>query len=95
MADTVPLRTEREPAKQIALVSKIEVASALGVSIWTLDRWRKQGKFPKPIRLTDRSPLMWRVRDIDAWLIKRQLARIKPVPYRGSVKRQMEAHETV
>jgi hypothetical protein len=36
---------------------------------------------------------MWRVRDIDAWLIKRQVARTKPAPYAGIVKRQMEQHD--
>jgi predicted DNA-binding transcriptional regulator AlpA len=77
------------PPVQIALLRKNALADTLGVSTWTIDRWVKQRKFPKPIRLTDRSPAMWRVRDVEAWLMKRQVARIKPPPYQGAVRRQM------
>jgi excisionase family DNA binding protein len=34
--------------------SKLETASLLGVSIDTLDRWCKDGRFPAPIRFSRR-----------------------------------------
>lgn len=36
------------------IISKPEVASRIGVSLPTLDRMVRAGKFPKPIKISDR-----------------------------------------
>jgi predicted DNA-binding transcriptional regulator AlpA len=70
----------------LTLVRKAELARQLGCSTWTLDRWCKQGKFPRPIYVTDNSPATWRVRDIELWLQQRQVKRRKRPTVRGRLK---------
>ena len=50
-----------------------EVAETLGVSKPTLDRWRKSGRFPAPIRLGRRS-IGWRSTDVEDWINSRPTA---------------------
>jgi predicted DNA-binding transcriptional regulator AlpA len=49
------------------LIRKRPLARRLGVSPWTIDRWRKVGIFPSPIELSP-TVLAWRVRDVEEWL---------------------------
>jgi predicted DNA-binding transcriptional regulator AlpA len=67
----------------IKLIRKAALAEELGSSVWTLDRWVASGRFPKPVYPTDNSPAMWRVRDVEAWLSKRAVARRKSYGFRG------------
>jgi predicted DNA-binding transcriptional regulator AlpA len=68
------------------LIRKGPLARKVNRSTYTLDRWVKQGKFPKPIFLTDGSPAEWRVRDVEAWLAKRSVARRRSYGFRGAKK---------
>ena len=58
------------PNHPLDLIRKRPLAKRLGVSPWTIDRWRKAGDFPEPIWLSD-AVLAWRVTDIDEWLRRR------------------------
>lgn len=54
------------------LVSSTEAAQMLGISPRTLANWRVQGRGPAYVRLgKSRSPILYRVSDIDAWLESR------------------------
>ena len=53
----------------ITLLDRPELCQQLGISLWTLSIWIKQGKLPKPIVLSDSSH-RWRASDIAAWLDK-------------------------
>jgi len=67
------------------LLRKAEVAEKLGTSTWTIDRWVRAGAFPGPIYLMPGSPAQWRLRDIDAFIEKRKLARRMRRKPRGAV----------
>jgi predicted DNA-binding transcriptional regulator AlpA len=43
------------------------VAVRLGVSVWTIDRWRKSGKLPEPVVSDYRAP-RWTLDQIQRWL---------------------------
>jgi predicted DNA-binding transcriptional regulator AlpA len=73
------------------LLRKAEVAEKLNVSVWTLDRWLKAGTFPAPIYLMPESPAQWRLRDIEAFIEKRKLARRMKRKPRGAVRHHGEA----
>lgn len=76
------------PTVEPIVLRRAAVAQRLGISGWTLTRWVRLGQFPRPIYLTSGSPAVWRVRDIEAFLEKRRVARrAKPVP-RGALKNQ-------
>lgn len=68
------------------VVRKTEVARLLGVSSWTLNRWVKTNQFPRPIYLTPGSPAVWRIRDVEAFLEKRRVARRAKPSMRGHLK---------
>jgi prophage regulatory protein len=53
------------------VISFPEVARLIGVSIPTLYRWNKTGRFPKPIRLGP-ARVGFFVSDVDAWLAERK-----------------------
>lgn len=44
-----------------------ESKGIIGVSDKTIWLWVKQGKFPKPIRLSD-GVTVWRMSDVEAWM---------------------------
>jgi len=79
----------QEPAHQLAMVGKKELAHQLSVSIWTLDRWIRTGQFPKPIQVTPTSPYSWRVKDVEAFLEKRRRARRVRINRGGCLKQEM------
>ncbi|MBD1388427.1 AlpA family phage regulatory protein [Neiella sp. HB171785] len=54
---------------QDKLISKKSLQNFLGVSQPTLDRMRRKGEFPQPIRLSPKR-VAWRQSDVDEWLAK-------------------------
>lgn len=56
-------------------LSTAQVLQNLGVSKQTLWRWVRVGKFPAPVKLSERR-IAWRERDVRAWEASRA-----PVPY--------------
>lgn len=46
------------------------ISRMFGVTRQTISRWRREGNFPKPIRLGANS-IAWHVKDIDSWLESR------------------------
>jgi predicted DNA-binding transcriptional regulator AlpA len=64
------LHSEHHP---LQLIRKRELAELLTVDPWTIDNWRKKGRFPKPIVLSDQV-LVWRLTDIDRWLQEKREA---------------------
>lgn len=44
-----------------------EVAELLGISTTTLWRWKKAGKIPQPISLSDQV-IVWRTSTIEDWI---------------------------
>lgn len=75
-----------KPPQQAILLRKVEAAQRLGCSVWSIDRWIREGLFPKPIYLMPGSPARWLARDIDAWVDKRKLTRRPRPEVRGVVK---------
>ena len=57
----------QQAATQPRFIRKPAVSELVGVSAQTLWRWSKAGKFPKPIRLTERVTV-WAEQDVLAWL---------------------------
>lgn len=47
-----------------------DVAAYIRVHPMTIWRWAREGKFPKPVRLTQGrgGVTVWRVAEVDAWL---------------------------
>ena len=52
---------------QECLLTKSEVAKLLRLSSWTVARMVAQGRFPKPIRLTN-STLRWLNSEVVSWM---------------------------
>lgn len=75
---TPPVVTTDHP---LATIRKKPLAAYLNVSPWTLDRWRKSrsNQFPLPIQISDHV-LVWRIRDIELWLMQRQLGGTTGIP---------------
>jgi len=67
----------------IKLIWQPELCKALGRSRYAIERWIREGRFPKPIKIHDQG-CAWRVRDIEVWLDQRERARRK-VKKRGSL----------
>lgn len=51
------------------LMSRRDAALAIGVSPSTLVKWRREGRGPRPLRLTDgpRGRCVYRREDVEAW----------------------------
>jgi predicted DNA-binding transcriptional regulator AlpA len=81
-----PLR-RRSPHDAITLVRKVEIARALGVAPVTIDRWVSANRFPRPVYTSDLAPARWLLRDIKAWIAKRQNARRPKPPRQGTLRR--------
>ena len=82
--------SKRIKIEDLALARKAQVARVLKVGTWTIDRWIKNGQFPRPLYLTPGSPARWRLTDIDAWLETRKRARGRKPILRGIIRQQME-----
>lgn len=55
-------------------IQKRPLAKRLGVSPWTVDRYRRSGDFPEPFWLAAVTPV-WRWSEIRAWLERRRAAK--------------------
>ena len=53
------------------VVSTSQVVELLGVGRSTLARWRRDGRFPEPIRLGPHR-VGWRVSTVEGWLAARE-----------------------
>jgi predicted DNA-binding transcriptional regulator AlpA len=87
-ADVADDVTQDRPFTDISLIRLAELVVQLGVSSWTLGRWVKAGIFPPPIYLTPKSPAVWRVRDITAFIEKRRRSRRAKPLLRGALKQR-------
>ncbi len=56
------------------LLNRSAVGKLLGVSPRTLERWGREGRGPRPIRVGPRL-VRYRERDVERWLEKRPTAR--------------------
>jgi predicted DNA-binding transcriptional regulator AlpA len=79
----------------VRLLRKAQVARRLGVSVWTIDRLCKTGKFPKPIYLIPGSPDRWRVQGVDAFVEKQRSARRVKPKSRGKLVRTVRENTDV
>jgi predicted DNA-binding transcriptional regulator AlpA len=86
-----PVR-RRTAHDDLALIRKSELARHLGITTYTLDRWTRAGTFPRPIFTSDQAPARWRVRDVEAWLAKRQNSRRRTPPRKSALKRVDNDH---
>ena len=60
--------TPRDP---LQLIRKRALAKLLNVNPWTLDNWRRSGRIPEPITLSEHV-IVWRRADIERWLHDRE-----------------------
>lgn len=64
-----------DPPSEARLLTEREVRRRLGdVSRPTLNRWRTEGKFIKPIKLTEGGAIRYRADELEAWLASRPRA---------------------
>ncbi len=56
---------------------KHALAERLGISVWTLDRLRKNPAFPQPVWLNDATPI-WSTDEVDAYLSSRPRGGVSP-----------------
>ena len=63
----------REGAKTIrsAILRKKPLSSFIGISCSSIDRARKSGDFPAPVKLGAQA-IGWRIEDVEAWLASRE-----------------------
>ena len=53
-----------------AIVRRKELKALLGVSLASVDRWRRAGNFPQPVKLGAQA-VGFRLEDLEAWLASR------------------------
>jgi predicted DNA-binding transcriptional regulator AlpA len=70
----------------IKLLSRKEVAAAVGRSGDTLDQWVRKGLFPAPLQACPGAPKQWRFTTVMAWVEKRARSRYVPPSPRGQLK---------
>jgi predicted DNA-binding transcriptional regulator AlpA len=75
------------PLDEIRLLSRVEVAEALGVAAETLDDWVRKRSFPPPLQGVRGGPRKWRFAVVRAWVEKRARARYSAPSPRGALKR--------
>jgi predicted DNA-binding transcriptional regulator AlpA len=71
----------------VKLLSRRQVAEALGRSPDTLDAWVRKGLFPAPLQAAPGAPKQWRYKTVMTWLEKRSRARYVAPAKRGQLKR--------
>jgi predicted DNA-binding transcriptional regulator AlpA len=62
-----------------------ELARLLNTSPFSIERWVKQGRFPKPFTVVPGGPRLWVVRDVLGVFEKRKRSR-KPTRHRGQIQ---------
>lgn len=55
-----------------AIVRRKELQALLGVSLASIDRWRRSGDFPQPVKLGAQA-VGFRLEDLETWLASREL----------------------
>ena len=65
------------PTSPIKLIWQPELCEQLNRSRYTIERWVRQGTFPKPIKIHSQGNA-WRVVDIELWLDRLSRSRRKP-----------------
>jgi predicted DNA-binding transcriptional regulator AlpA len=58
---------------QFRLIRKKALADRLNVTTRTVDRWRRAGKLPREIRLSEKTSA-WRLDEIEAWMEQRRVS---------------------
>jgi predicted DNA-binding transcriptional regulator AlpA len=58
---------DRQPYRDDDMLTRVELAKALHVSVRTVDRWIAEGTGPSHVRLP-RGTLRWRWGDVLAWI---------------------------
>jgi predicted DNA-binding transcriptional regulator AlpA len=64
------------------LLDRKEVAQRLGISVFTLSRWVKSGRFPKPIKIAF-NKYRWRLLDVARWIDVQARKHSEPRPIVG------------
>lgn len=62
---------ERAQTVRKAVLRRKELRDVLGASLSSIDRWRRSGDFPAPIKLGPQA-VGFRVEDVEAWLASRE-----------------------
>ena len=70
----------------ITLLTKREVAAAIGVSPETISDWCAAGRFPKGFTTTDNGPRRWTLANVRSWIEMRARSRTKR-KRRGQLRR--------
>jgi predicted DNA-binding transcriptional regulator AlpA len=78
--------------ENIKLLTREQVASALGCSPYTLDQRVRRGSFPRPLQAAAGGRKLWRYVTVQAWITKRERARYVKPSRRGRL-RQWQEHE--
>ena len=86
MTVSKPSKTQDNAAlARVTLITREQVAQAMGISVTTLADWIKKSKFPKPLALSPGHAKKWRLIDVEIWL-QRKLKKPAPKPpLRGAV----------
>jgi predicted DNA-binding transcriptional regulator AlpA len=93
MGFAMPTAQKQSVPVSVTLLRRAEVVEALNVSVWTLDRWIRQGLFPAPLFLTPTSNVaVWRLRDVENFLEKRRRAR-RVKRRRGMLRPRRRGHD--
>jgi predicted DNA-binding transcriptional regulator AlpA len=82
-----PNSEQRRPAEippTDTLLLSHELAAYIGFGLWTLRRWRREGKGPPFIRVGPSKQIRYRFSDVQAWLTAQT---IDPERYRPKLKR--------
>jgi predicted DNA-binding transcriptional regulator AlpA len=77
---------EETTLNAIKLLSRRQVAEALGRSPDTINQWVRKGLFPAPLQTAPGAPKAWRYTVVMAWIEKRSRARYVPPSKRGQLK---------
>jgi predicted DNA-binding transcriptional regulator AlpA len=73
---------ERQPYRDDDMLTRVELAKAVRVSVRTVDRWIADGTGPPYLRLP-RGTLRWRWGDVKAWLEARRVEQENQPPEPG------------
>ena len=87
----MPAKFKLVPPTEKLLWKKSEAAYQLGVTTWTIDRWLREGSFPKPVYLRKGGQPKWRMEDLRAFIEKRRRSRAPKSEPRGAASRTAHA----